>query len=101
MGNNNYNDDGPVYFVNAELKTSKAGKKYVWSKTFDLDAVKTKLGTSVVSITITTKKNPKTPEERLLIFKPSEAKYIPRTQGSEGNGYSNHSSGNSDDDVVL
>ena len=100
MGNNNYNDDGPVYFVNAELKTSKAGKKYVWSKTFDLEAIKSKLGTSVVSVTITTKKNPKAPEERLLIFKPSEAKYIPRSQGSEGGGYSNNS-GSSDDDVVL
>jgi hypothetical protein len=100
MGNNNYKDDGPVYFVNAELKTSKAGRKYVWSKTFDLEAIKSKLGTSVVSVTITTKKNPKTPEERLLIFKPSEAKYIPRSTGSEDSGYSNNS-GSSDDDVVL
>ena len=106
MSNGNYKDDGPVYFVNGDIKSTKTGKKYIWSKTFDIDAIKAKLGTSVVNMTITTKKNPKTAEERLIIFKPSDPKFIPKAQGSENNNnnYSNNNTNNnntSGDDIVL
>ena len=101
MSNGNYKDDGPVYFVNGDIKSTKTGKKYIWSKTFDMDAIKAKLGTSVVNMTITTKKNPKTAEERLIIFKPSDARYIPKSQGSEGNSNSSYNNNNTEDDIIL
>jgi cyclophilin family peptidyl-prolyl cis-trans isomerase len=87
MADTTKRQNGPAFFVNAEIRESKAGKKYVWSRTFDMDEVKRELGTSVVTITIITKKEPRDPKDRLIIINPSEAKYIPRKrEGSSGQG---------------
>ena len=75
-------DDGPVSFVDAKVYTPKSGgSKYIWSKTFDLDKIKGDLGTNVATLKIVIPKKKRenwTEEDRLVIFSPSEVKYLPK-----------------------
>jgi len=80
--------DGPAFFVGAEMKDSKTegGNRYAWSKTFDMKAIERELGTSVCTITVIKPRNAKSADERLLIFKPSDPKYIPKKKDGQGSG---------------
>lgn len=103
MGNDRRND-GPVFFVDGTMKKAKESeKRYMWSKTFDMDEVKRELGTSVVNITVTTKKSPKSADDRLVIFKPSDPKWLPKKKGDYDNGRSGRAgldSADDDDNIV-
>jgi len=104
MAGNQQRDDGPVAFVDAKVYASKStGNKYIWSKTFDLDAVKRELGTNVVTLKVVVPKKRRensTDDDRLVIISPSEAKYLPKKKNSSSQQGSYGGSG-SNDDIVL
>lgn len=103
MGDENRSrDNTPVSFVNARVCDSKSGgSKYIWSKTFDLDEVKRTMGTGIVTLKVTIPKNRKNvqPEDRLIIFSPSESKYLPKSR--DGGNYKPGPSSSGNDDVLL
>lgn len=91
----------PVVFISASIRTPKGGgNRYIWSKTFDLDAVKRELGTSIVSLRVVTPKKRETSKEddRLIIISPSEARWLPKNPGYSPRGRARTED---DDDVVL
>jgi len=83
-----YKNDGPVAFVDAKMKTSKTNpdSRYAWSKTFDMKEIEKELGTSIVTVTVLKPKKAESEDDRLLIFKPSEAKWIPKKREGGGKG---------------
>jgi len=94
-------NDGPVVFIDASIRTPKAGgNRYIWSKTFDLEAIKRELGTSIVSLRVVTPKKRENvkDDDRLIIVSPSEAKWLPRNTGRGGKG---RAKSEDDNDVVL
>ena len=96
----------PVSFVDASVRTAKtSGSRYVWSRTFDLDKVKREVGTHIVTLKVTIPKNRKNGKEddRLIIFSPSEAKYLPQSNGGNGKsaGGSKQAYGGAESDVLL
>lgn len=82
-----FKDQGPAAFVDASMKKSKSNpdSRYAWSKTFDMREIEKQLGTSIVTVTILKPKKAESEDDRLMIFKPSDAKYLPkRKDGSKG-----------------
>lgn len=72
----NNNNNGPVVFINAEVKQSQSsGKYYLWSKSFDLQKIINELGTTNVNITVVVPSNAKNDFQRTILFKPSNQKF--------------------------
>jgi hypothetical protein len=87
MVDGNRNDE-PVVFVDAKVYSPKnGGSRYIWSKTFDLDRLKADLGTNVVTLKVVVPKKRRdgmTDDSRLVVFSPSEAKYLPKKKPAGG-----------------
>lgn len=95
-------------FVNAEQITKEqpdgTESKYIRSKTFDLDDIKSKLGTPYAQIKVYKKKKGTDikPEDRLIVFESSDKKWMPRSAPrGEGAGYGNPRSPQNEDDGVI
>ena len=89
---NNYQNNGPVKFINAEVRQSKTtGKYYLWSRPIDLKEIMGELGSSVVTITITTPKNARNEFQRTIVVKPAEAQgAAAQAQEKKNNGRDNY-----------
>lgn len=101
MADNTKQNDGPVAFVDAKIYTPKSGgARYIWSKTFDLEKVKADLGTNVVTLKVVVPKKKRensTDEDRLIVFSPSEVKYLPKKKSG---GATSGSQSKSSDDIL-
>lgn len=90
MSDQKNQSNDPVSFVDARVYTPKSGgKRYIWSKTFDLKAVERELGTSVVTLKVVVPKKVReggTEDDRLIVISPSEPKYLPRANPGGGKG---------------
>lgn len=106
----------PVAFINAEVRQSQNGGAFIWSKTFDLQEIANKLGTTVVTVSVVRPRNPRTEAERTIIFNIGDVKYLPkakqhndrnvttpRTEQGRGNGNGDRGNGGryaSHDDLI-
>ena len=94
-------NDGPVAFVDAKVYTPKqGGNRYIWSKTFDLDKLKADLGTNVITLKVVVPKKRRegmTDDDRLVVFSPSDAKYLPKKKNQTGGASTSPSQSDSDD----
>jgi len=69
-------NNGPVKFISAEIRQSKTtGKYYLWSRPFDLEEIMRELGSTVVTMTVTTPKNARNEFQRTIVIKPADEKY--------------------------
>ena len=95
-------DNTPSFLVSASQRESKAGTKYTWSKTFDLNEVAKKLGTSIVTISVFVRKkgDDVKPTDRVIVFNPSEPKWLPKDTQNTG-GDSNATQNSNDGDIVI
>jgi len=75
------NQNEPAVFVSGELKQSKDGSHYVWSKTVDLAEIARELNSSVITITLVKPRKPRSEAERTFIFKAADPKYLARNNG--------------------
>ena len=85
-------NNGPVKFINAEIRQSKTtGKYYLWSRPIDLKEIMGELGSSVVTITITTPKNARNEFQRTIVVKPAEPQnHAAQQQDRKNNGRDNY-----------
>jgi len=85
-------NNGPVKFINAEIRQSKTtGKYYLWSRPIDLKEIMGELGSNLVTLTITTPKNARNEFQRTIVVKPAEVQnQAAQQQDRKNNGRDNY-----------
>jgi len=85
MAETKYKDDGPVVFVGAKRKAKKDNPNsyYIQSKTMDLNDIIAELG-PIVQFNLVKAKNAEDENDRLVIFKQSDRKYLPKKRTDGG-----------------
>lgn len=86
------------------LRKSQKGSMYVWSRTMDLNDIIREVGTSLVTISVFQRKQGEDvkPEDRVFVFRPSEAKWLPKQkEGSDGGQSNQGTQDNQSDDIIL